>query len=443
MANDLASPSDQAPAESIVEAAANVLPFAAHMPAGRHDAEISRNLLLFEEISPLLRNRNGSIDLEGKFAAALGVSAREFAEFAFGASTAFITNTEQQFHSAGFVLESNYFDRLVGETPTGRILKELSVPLKGLKAECAASEKFPNNFLVFRRHPLIEFAENRFLCLDPGFLLDKAGRSLYWTLHDAEVDQKARLQMLSYWASVVERYVDWLFTTTYAGEHRWVFSPRFPNGDEAFDGYLLEGDTLIVFEVKAAVLSVAATYGLSPRKLFDEVAQKAIIGEEGEKKGVAQLHSNLKRLFEGQPLDGLDLSKIRKVYPVLIFLDHGFIAPGLRMLYGQHFDRLSLGKLFQGTITPLFVGTIDDLEIALPFMNRHCFSELLDEYGTKDKHRHGTLGEAIRYKLTGKKPGNQIVADRFKQFSNGIRARLGPPASSLPEGERNNGGGRA
>jgi hypothetical protein len=123
-----------------------------------------------------------------------------------------------------------------------------------------------SDFLIFQRYPLIEFQTGSFLCIDPGFLLDKAGRSLYWTLHDRQ-PRNRRLALLTYWSEMIERYVQYLFRETYRARGRIYYSPRFPNGDEAFDICLLEGSCLLVFEIKASILTVQAKYGFDPAKL--------------------------------------------------------------------------------------------------------------------------------------------------------------------------------
>jgi hypothetical protein len=94
------------------------------------------------------------------------------------------------------------------------------------------------DFLALQRHPLIEYSADTYMCPDAGFLSDKAGPSLFWTLHQAT---DRRSDLLAYWASVIERYAQWLFTETYQGRGQWYPSPRFPNGDEAGDLCLIEG----------------------------------------------------------------------------------------------------------------------------------------------------------------------------------------------------------
>lgn len=86
------------------------------------------------------------------------------------------------------------------------------------------------------------------------------------------------------WGLIVDRArsftalwdVQYLFRESYRARGRVSYSPRFPNGDEAFDICLLEGFCLLVFEIKASILTVQAKYGFDPAKLKQKLDLKAI-----------------------------------------------------------------------------------------------------------------------------------------------------------------------
>jgi hypothetical protein len=272
---------------------------------------------------------------------------------------------------------------------------------------------------------LVAFEDERYLCPDPGFLLDKAGPSFYWTLHEA-TPRARQHALLTYWSGLIERYVHWLFAQTYQGRGQFLASPRFCNGHEAADACLVEGSSLVFFEIKASILTIQAKYGFDPDTLRWELHRKAITGEDGERKGVAQLRHNLQRFLGGDEISGIDCSRIRTIYPVLVFLDHGFTSPYLNLVYNEHFDNAQLRRQYRRTITPLFSLTVDDLENTLPHTHQHAFSAILDSYYRSNKKMYGELSHSSVPLLLGQKPGTDVVRARFEQFGQELKRRFFP-----------------
>jgi hypothetical protein len=150
--------------------------------------------------------------------------------------------------------------------------------------------------------------------------------------------------------------------------------------------------------------------------LSDELHKKAITGEDGERKGVAQLHENLRRLLDGDDIPGIDLRAIKTIYPVLAFFDHSFTSPYLHEFYNEHFDRVSLRRKPKRSITPLFAITIDDLENALPYTLTHSWSDMLDSYSNLNKDRPAEHRQFRIPILDGVQPGADVVRERFNAF---------------------------
>jgi hypothetical protein len=296
IANDLVAERFPTDTDSTLERAASLLPLASYIPhETTYPRDLARNLLIFEEIAPQLRGTHGYRDLLADFLNAAGVLPREFCELAFAASIRYLLKELPAGES--FVLGKNYLQR--ENVPPDHIqafLNKSSSTTRDLQAFARSQEGLGADFLVFQRYPLVQVNGANYICPDPGFLLDKCGKSLYWTLHDAQQSDQ-RHPLLTYWSALIERYVHWLFAQTYQWRGSTIPSPRFSNGDEAFDVALLEGSRLVVIEVKASILTVQAKYGFSANLLGKELHRKAITGESGERKGVAQLHQNLRRFL--------------------------------------------------------------------------------------------------------------------------------------------------
>jgi hypothetical protein len=179
-------------------------------------------------------------------------------------------------------------------------------------------------------------------------------------------------------------------------------------------------------EIKGSILTAQAKYGFDPDTLREELYRKAIIGEDGERKGVAQLRYNLQRFLDGDDIAGVDRAALRTIYPVLVFLDHVFTAPYLNLVYNEHFDSAWLRRRYRRTITRMFSLTVDDLENTLPHTHQHAFSEILESYYRTNRNMYGELSHSSVPLLLGKRPGRDVVRARFEQFGQELERRFFP-----------------
>lgn len=423
MANDLMLERIPEKSDGTLERATSLLPFADYVPMDSYPMELARSVLIFDEIAPSLNWRSDYVDLTTEFEASVGLQASAFAEFAFAASLKFITNLEEQFRdpTTALLLRPEYFQKTTLTLEhVKEVLQRLSVPLAELRTRATG---LVGNFILFQQHPLINLGDGSYLCPDPGFLLDKAGKGLYWTLHLA-LPPGRRARLMSFWGSVFENYGEWLFRQSYQGRGNVQFFPKFKNGDEAFDAYLLEGSRLLLFEFKSSVLSVQAKYGFSPETLDAELKAKVIEGIEGKRKGLAQLRDGMIRLLDGDTIEGLDVTAVKKVYPILVFADSGFVAPYLNRLYNSQFDRQGLRKHYGCTVTPAFSLTIGDLEDVLPHTGTCALSDILDSYWHENRNMPGALSRSKVPLLEGRTPSSDPVRERYRLFAKELQARL-------------------
>lgn len=378
-----------------------------------------------EEVVPRLATRSDYVDIAAMFTAATGIKARQFCELAFGAAVRFITNVETQLNdpSTAFLLTPTYFQQTaVAEDDIRTFFARLSTTPADLQAQ--SRQNGPGaDFRAFQRNPLIEYTAGTYLCIDPGFLLDKAGSSLYWTLHEAT---NRRQDLLTSWCGLIEFYVHWLFAETYQGRGQWLPAPQFATGGEACDLCLVEGSELVLFEVKASVLTAQAKYGFSADTLISELYKKAIKGDDGERKGVAQLLHNAHRFLSGDDILGVNRTQVQTIYPVLVFLDHGFTAPYLNLLYNEHYGSALLRRQYRRRVTPLFSLTIDDLENTLPHTHQHAFTDILESYYRANRNMYGELSHSSVPILLGETPGRDPVRQRFEQFGVELEHRFFP-----------------
>ena len=350
--------------------------------------DIPRNLILINEIAPQLATRQDYRDLAAEFTQSTGLTPQTFCEFVFCAATKFITNLKEQNNDAGLVLTPDHFRHTRVKDGLAGFLRQYSIQLTDLQAAHRQVATLDDDFIVFQDRPLIEFAPHHHMCIDPGFLLDKAGRSFYWTLHSNTAPNQRR-HLLGYWATLVKRYVQWMADETIEGRDLCSIAPRFANGDEACDIAIKEGSDLILIEIKAAVLTAKAKYSFDPQILREELLRKAIQGEEGKPKGIAQLHRAVQRFQGGENIQGIGVEQIARIFPIIVFLDKSFTSPYFSILYRDNFDRTTLRR--KPIVTSPFAVTVGDLESVLPSTHERDLSDILDEYYRCNRTTEGAI----------------------------------------------------
>jgi len=433
MANDfLLAGRQPSPDDTTIEKAASLLPFSTYLPHADDPLEIARNLILVQDVSPRLQARSDYLDLRKQFLDVSGMTAQAYCEIVYCAATKFLTHLPEQNTPSGLILTSDYFRHTKVADVAARFLGEYSIGLLDLQQRVRNDSSKDGDFLLLQQYPLIEFAPDQRLCVDPGFLLDKAGRSFYWTLH-AKTSPARQLHLLGYWATVVETYVGELAKHTYKGSGRIVRNPKFPNNDEACDLMVLEGTRLVLIEVKASTLTAKAKYSFDPELLSDELLRKAIEGTEGRRKGVKQVHETIRRFLNKEPINGVTADQVTVVYPLIVFLDKSFVSPYLTNLYVEHFDRKHFPR--HPIITAPYAITISDLESVLPHTHRHDLADIIDDYYRHNRTRKGAIAfGSFRYGniplLKNEDPGKDPIDERFQRFCEEMITNTFPQPSS-------------
>jgi hypothetical protein len=428
MANDLLLGRRPLPTDSAIDKAASLLPFSNYLPDPDDPLDIPRNLILLDEIAPRLADRADYVDLAAEFERSTGLSPQTFCEFVFCLATKFITNLAAQNGPDGLVMTVEYFQHTRVRDGLIAFLGQYGITVEALQTEHSSHGTANDDFGIFRRHPVIEFAPGRYMCIDPGFLLDKAGRAFYWTLHE-HTPANRQTHLLGYWAALIEHYVRWLSVETYRGRGQLVESPRFANNDEACDILMIEGSRLILIEIKASILSARAKYSFDPDVLRDEVLRKAIQGDHGKRKGIAQLRRTVERFQGGEPIAGIRNDQITTIYPIIVFLDKSFVSPYLPALYRDGFDRNTLRR--RPLTTSPFVITVADLEGMLPCTHAHDVADILDDYyhcnrTASGEIAFGRLADAHIPLLRDVQRGRDLVRERFSRFNDDLISNIFP-----------------
>ncbi len=272
-----------------------------------------------------------------------------------------------------------------------RLLQHTCIPIDELASEVETTPSLPNEFLLLRKYPLIKIDENRIMCIDIGFLLEKLETGVFWIIRDQlEEERRGRGKKIiglrgqvfeDYAASIIKRAL----SETEACAEQYILRPRYDQKEQAecTDIAVLGDDTLSLLECKAPLLSAKAKFSGDFCNLYDGIKPNAI-------KGVEQLWSAIQTLghtdtTQRRQVEGIDISQVRKIYPVLVLSDRIFSFPFMNRFLDSEFQRfVTFNDLEEHLeIMPLTVLTIEDLENLEPYLSDTPFHVHLDQWITQ------------------------------------------------------------
>jgi hypothetical protein len=420
MANDLLLPFVPSATDGTLERLANLLPFSDYVPYDHYPMDISRSQEMFDEISqlPTLRARSDFIDVKALFQSSMGLSYRTFSQLVFGCSTKFLDIKIEDFSSPEtLILRTSFFQKSTVPSETAQqFFRKMTIPESVLAEKVRNSTTRPeDDFTMFQAFPLIEIARGIYTCLDPGFLVEKAGRGLYWTMF-SEIPSEQRGELASFWGAIFETYVNSIIERSYAAQGQFIPEPKFSNGEPAFDACLLEGRRLVVFEHKSSTLRADCKYGGDVAKLKKELDLKFVKGDEEGAKGVAQLNKNLVRFLNGDTINGISSNEIRTVYPTLVCLDSSVVVPYMGRYFKEQFHASFPRRKFRQIVTPVFTLSISDVENLLGFLQSFQLSDIFDSFYSENRSMLTSISSSAVPLLKKAQQGKNVVTEAFSAF---------------------------
>jgi hypothetical protein len=430
MANDLMLPFMPSPQDGTLEKLANILPFTDYMPQDQYPIEIARAERMFEiaEEHLTLRERSDFVDLKAEFESKLGISHLTFSQLVFGCATKFLNVQLEDLASpeAG-ILRSTYFQKsAISPDKITKYFQKMTISESEFADKIRESNERPgDDFTLFQAHPLIEIFSGLYACLDPGFLVDKAGRGLFWTIF-AEMDNKQKSKLLSFRGAVFETYVNSILQSSYGAGGRFFPEPKFANGDTAFDACLIEEQRLIVFEHKSSTIRADCKYGGDAGKLKAELHLKFVDGDDDGAKGVAQLTRNLIRFLNGESAEGIASGDVKRIYPCLVCLDATVSVPYVGRYFNEQFSSVFPSDRFSQTISPLMTLNVSDVEALLGYLQKYQLSDIFDSFNSQNESMLATISTAGVPLLQDVQPGVNVVLEGFSKFGRRIEEDLFP-----------------
>ena len=430
MANDLMLPFLPSNRDGTLQRLANLFPFADYISTDGYATEVARGQKMFELASQLasLRERHDFVDISRRFEELFGLPYPIFCQLIFGCATKFLDIQMKNLQSPNaLVLKETFFQRSTVSLERARKFFEMfAISDADLAEKIKASASRPgDDFTILQGSPLLLLAPDLYTCFDPGFLVDKAGRSLYWTLFSALNDNE-RTKLGSFWGAVFEKYVNQLLAQSYAAGGTFFPAPKFPNGDEAFDGYIHERGSLIVFEHKSSTLRADAKYGGDPGKLKKDLDRKFIEGDEDGAKGIAQLNKSLVRFLRGEPIGELTPEDVHTIYPCMVCLDNAVSVPYMAAYFKEQFKAVFPRKGVRQTVTNLFTLNITDVEKLLGYLGRFQLSDIFESYHSNNRTMLTSLSSSEVPLLKGVDPEPTVLRQGFSDFAKKLEEDLFP-----------------
>jgi hypothetical protein len=291
------------------------------------------------------------------------------------------------------------------------------------------SELVPHqDFTAFRMKPFLRLGTGNVICVNPGFVQEKLEIGLFWTIVN-NLQGEDRKNAFDTWGKLFEAYVNQILgTAVNPAKEKYIPCPDFTkkkHHHEAFDGILLAGRVCAVFECKGGFLPNNAKYAESLDE-FLKGLEKKFATDPGA--GLEQLVRKISQVFaahknDQRELEGIDLSQIDIVVPVLVVQDN-FVSSFLTVPWlAKSFRDLMRKKTLNHKVvlTSLLVLHVEDVENLHTYVKAGDFSlgECLIQAGKKGDPGPGRLfafADLLRLFLREKKIDRVPTNDFDRKF---------------------------
>jgi hypothetical protein len=259
--------------------------------------------------------------------------------------------------------------------------------------------EYKYNLKHLRERPILKATDGRMIILDPVCFAEKAIVGPLFHL----VSQVNKNKLFSDFGYAFEAYVEDILQRVYPDTGSYLAKRLYPNVREVADKGIQVADFIIdnvsevvVIEAKAVWIKDDMMSDDDPGA-FVEHLRARYGGEGNNKKGYKQLARTVSKISmqEWQP-EGIDLTRTKRVYPILLVHDGLLDAPVFGHFLAEEFkselqpDSLEAGGwMVKGRfrMAPLVVVTIDDLECLESSLNRFALIDLLNAYSTATPDR--------------------------------------------------------
>jgi len=398
---------------------------------------VVRSHLMYTRFAAALSGHPEYVNLAHVFQDPTGLALVEYEALCFGALSRCMKIDLAAFKASPgvFLLSANNFQStaLPGDK-VERFFDEVSATVETFRSDFTAKETALVDFTRFRDKPLVRHGDTLFP-LDLGLLAEKIETGPFWRVLTGLPDDHNKKRLHAFWGALFEEYLNWLFSGSVDGNlNIYHHSPKYvSDGSQACDGIIRCGSVAVVMEYKGSTFTARGKYGGSGDLLVDEIKKKLVKAEK-EKKGVTQLADAIHRMFSrSNParVEGIDLSSVRTVFPVLVTRDEIGGTMLVNYLLNKEFQQvLHKKRVRPHRVTPLFCLTADEVEYISAYLRTVRFSDILQDRYNADASLKMPLAFLELPSLAGNLR-NDLLKHEFEGFANGVKEALYPDAPPL------------
>jgi hypothetical protein len=356
--------------------------------------QMARNQLLLTHYVSELQTDADYIDVGREYENSVGFSVEENTAFLFGLHARSGRNLVETMKTDAGVLPisiHSFAQTSISTSKRSKFLATISATPSTMRRELLRRDYGSNDFTIFRKFPAIEQWYNAHLnsftighlLMDNPMLIEKQLGGPYWHALGKYGQRFIRL-----WGKVFEKYVDDLLANscnrTPALFIPDVRDPRDPNC-QICDGLVVDGDLLVIIETKAPIFTADAKYSGDYDLLAEEIDSKMVRDKDsGKKKAAIQLADAAMTLTADPSILlglGIDLSAIKRIYPLAVTLDGIGGTIGISSYLNLAFqDALTIDAKHKEVVRPLACVDIEALEFMTEYFHAESLPKLLQRW---------------------------------------------------------------
>ena len=335
MANDHVSataPQGTSPLDQIAALMCDFIPVTEANELRFDMASVSRMHKIVHDIAPARAQEPAYVDIGQMFEQASGLPLSTYEALSLAVMPRVLKSAVDVLaHSPDYGVHVSFFDQTqLSESQREAFFGLLARTSDEFRARVKGRVPSLSDFTIFKETPFLRNPD-RLVPMDVTACMEKFEASVFWTIFRS-LPEERKVPFTSFWATVFEDYIDWLLTNSVdQSMNRFYPSPRYADGghEEVCDGIVISGTTAVFIECKGGFIRGDAKYGGDPAKLRAEIERKYVTP-----KGVFQIARSIVTAMNRtnpRPIEGVDLSRVATVMPILITRDDigdGFFASG-------------------------------------------------------------------------------------------------------------------
>ena len=307
-----------------------------------------------------------------------------------------------------------------------KLLQQAAIAIADLAQAARRTPSKPDAYLLWRKYPLLKISENKVICIDLGFLMDKLETGLFWILRNRlqEVQKGKEKEVFDlrgpvfqdYTGAIIQRGINSLTQTR---QESCIICPKYEQKveKECTDIAVYGHETLVLFECKASVLRTETKFSGDFNTFRKGIEDNAL-------QGIEQLWTAIEALGHKddenrETVDGIDISKVKKIYPVLLLYDRIFSIVFMNRYLNSEFKRIVKCQLLQKhlKVMPLTVLSVDNLEDFEPYLRDLPIHSHLDEWmRIFNNNESCPFSEYLRSLVRRSPHGNSYIEQEFKRI---------------------------